>query len=230
MQDAVNAVNSERVIVKIINKTDVTADELGYILSPLNNVSPDNIKFYNNYIDKVTVDANVLIDLQKMVNDVNNSVDGLKAIITNINSEHTSTLINDLKKIWTVAADKVIDDNLAFYEAYIKDNTNLFKLDDGNFDNVDSMLTSVNPSVLALNKIDTELSDITVNDLNNIWPSLTNIKAKNLAIYKAYIESNKSSQATRAEVLEALTKVNLSSTVLVKIGQNDTSPYLFSDV
>ena len=138
-------------------------------------------------------------------------------ILGNIGSQHSnhnSTItVAQLREI-TPALSNIIASNLNSYRSYIEDPRANFSTP-ATIAQVQIMLDTVNTSKSVLGSIGNQhsngSSDITVAQLQNITPALSNIDDRYLNIYQTYIASadtNISSPATTAELQSMINEVN----------------------
>ncbi len=148
----------------------------------------------------------------------NNTEENRTAIILGYigsqHSNHNSTITVAQLKAITPALSNIIASNLNSYRSYIEDPRANFSTP-ATIAQVQIMLDTVNTSKSVLGSIGNQhsngSSDITVAQLQNITPALSNIDDRYLNIYQTYIASadtNISSPATTAELQSMIDEVN----------------------
>ena len=182
----------------------ITIDpEKNITIDPEKNVTVDPEK-------NVTVDPekNVTVDPEK------NRTATILGYIGSQHSNHNSTITVAQLKAITPALSNIIASNLNSYRSYIEDPRANFSTP-ATIAQVQIMLDKINASESVLGSIGNQhsngSSDITVAQLQNITPALSNIDDRYLNIYQRYIASadtNISSPATVDEVQSMIDEVN----------------------
>ena len=225
-------------------KSNITVNQITSIDPFISNVKFSNENLYQEFIDSnpnLFSNPATVSEVQDMVNVVNQSQNILNQIGSEADKPNIVNSVVTVAQINTIspAVTGVNPSYETLYQDYIDANPNLFSSPAVVLE-VQSAINIVNKSQRVLIQIGNEGDDpnrinsaVTVGQINNINPTITEVETAYEIHYQAYIDTNPnlfSVPATIFEVQSMVNLVNASQSVLYQIGREADTPDIINAV